>query len=388
MLFCLPDLGEGIARAEITSWLVSVGDEVHEDDLMVCVATDKTTVEIPAPCAGRVAGIHAPVGASVEVGAALIDLQSDALVPVESLPSPLAPAPLAPAPPPSAPLPPSPLPPAPRDGHVRAAPYVRRLAATLGVDLASVPGHRADGIVTEVDVTAFAAREDSPASPHSTPLLGARRSTAARLSASAAIPSVVVVDEVDLTRVDEAQQTTGVSHLSYLLRATVRALRRFADVNAHFDPTTLQTTVFDRVNAGIAVHTPHGLVVPVLRGCDRMTLTEIEDAMVALAKGAREGRLRPEQTHGASITFTSLGFQGPLFATPLLNPPGVVVVGFYRPVLRPVVVDNEVVVRNISYVTLTFDHRALDGTTASAFLRAVVGELRDVADGGPVVTDP
>jgi pyruvate dehydrogenase E2 component (dihydrolipoamide acetyltransferase) len=363
--FKLPDLGEGVAEGEIARWLVEVGQVIEEDDPLVEVQTDKTTVEIPSPAGGTVARILVAEGELVPVGTPLVVI-GDGELPAETAAAAAAPAEEAPAPPAAEP-----------SGRVQATPLVRRIAAELGVDLALLAGTGPGGRVTEEDVRRYATfsggQTPGPGGARRVPLRGVRRQIAQHLTTShQEVPAVTVVEECDFTALAAARGER--SYLPYLLQAVVGGLREVPELNATLDG---QEIVFwDRYDLGLAVQTDEGLVVPVLRAADEKSLDELEAEARRLADGARAGTLKPEELRGSTFTVTSAGKLGGLFATPLVNHPEVGILGLHRIGPRPAVVDGEVAVREIGWLACTFDHRVVDGARASVFLLDVIGRLQ------------
>lgn len=335
--FKLPDLGEGVREGEIARWLVEVGQTIAEDDPLVEIQTDKTTVEIPSPAAGLVSQILVEEGQLVPVGTPLVLIGSDAV--------------------------------APSPKKVQTTPSVRKLASELGVDLDTLRGTGIDGRVTEQDVRGAApAREGERREP----LRGVRRQIAEHLTrAHREVPAVTVVEECDFTALDEARGER--SYLPYLVKALVAGLKEFPELNATLSG---QEIVFwERYDIGVAVQTDEGLLVPVLRRADELSLDEIETEAGRLAQGAREGTLKPEELRGSTFTVTSAGRLGGLFATPLVNHPEVAILGLHRIGERPAIVDGQVVARRLGWLSCTFDHRVVDGARASEFLLGVIGRL-------------
>ncbi|MBD0317185.1 MAG: 2-oxo acid dehydrogenase subunit E2 [Thermoleophilia bacterium] len=370
--FKLPDLGEGLTEGEIARWLVSEGDEVGEDQPLVEIQTDKTTVEIPSPAAGTVARILVEEGNTVPVGTLLVVIGGDA---TRSEEQPRAE--------------PAPQRDAARsavladeaggrrpEGRVRATPLVRRLAQELGVELEALAGTGPQGRVTEDDVRRAAASRLQTAEPvpegRREPLRGVRRLVAERLARSHhEIPAVTVVEECDFTELDSVRGRR--SFLPYALAATVRGLTEVRELNARLEGEEI--VFLDRYDLGVAVQTEQGLVVPVLRGADAKSLDELEAEAARLAEAARAGRLEPAELRGSTFTVTSGGKLGGLFATPLVNHPEVGILGVHRIADRPVVRDGAIVPRKIGLLSCTFDHRVVDGVRATEFLLAVVESL-------------
>ena len=362
--FKLPDLGEGVAEGEIARWLVEVGQHVEEDDPLVEINTDKTTVEIPSPASGTVARILVGPGELVPVGTPLVHI-GDGEVPApeaQAAPEPEAPAAEKPAAPPS--------------DRVKATPLVRRIASELGVELSLLAGTGPGGRITEEDVRRYSSFSGGPAPAQGPerrmPLRGVRRQIAQHLSRShSEVPAVTVVEECDFTALSTARGER--SYLPYLLQAVVGGLNEVPELNATLDGEEI--VFWERYDLGLAVQTDEGLTVPVIRAADEKSLDELEAEARRLAEGARAGTLKPEELRGSTFTVTSAGKLGGLFATPLVNHPEVGILGLHRIGPRPVVRDGEVVVRQIGNVSVTFDHRVVDGARAAAFTLDVIARL-------------
>jgi pyruvate dehydrogenase E2 component (dihydrolipoamide acetyltransferase) len=356
--FKLPDLGEGLTEGEIARWLVSEGQEVAEDDPLVEIQTDKTTVEIPSPAAGKVAQILAREGEVVPVGTVIVVIGDGAAA--------AAPEREAPAPAPTHAVTRSDL--GTDRPQVRATPLVRRLAQELGVDLAPLAGSGPQGRITEQDVRGAAAG-DEPRQPDGRrePLRGVRRLIAESMTRAQAIPAVTWVEECDFGGVDLNRLVPAV------LKATALSLQEFPELNARLEGDEI--VYLDRYDVGFAVQTEQGLVVPVVRGCDSASEDELTAEVKRLADAAREGRLKPEELRGSTFTVTSAGKLAGLLVTPLIHAPEVGILGIHRIAERPVVRDGEIVARRIGHVSVTFDHRVVDGARAAEFGLAVIGRL-------------
>jgi pyruvate dehydrogenase E2 component (dihydrolipoamide acetyltransferase) len=363
--FKLPDLGEGLTEGEIARWLVEEGQEIAEDDPLVEIATDKTTVEIPSPAGGTVARILVPEGEVVPVGTVLVVIGGDGSAgqvqvsdtktgPKET----------------SAP--------ASRgdQAKVRATPLVRKVAQELGVDLAAVTGTGAQGRITEEDVRAASASSgrvqvsDTETGPEGArvPLRGVRRQMFEHLTrAHREIPAVTWVEESDFSDVDLKRLVPLVLH------AVTESLSEFRELNARVEDGEL--VLLDRYDIGVAVQTEQGLVVPVVHGADRLSLEELDAEVRRLAEAANAGTLKPEELRGGTFTVTSAGKAAGLFVTPLINHPEVAILGVHRIEDRPVVRDGEVVVRRMGNISVTFDHRVIDGKRAAEFGLAVIAWL-------------
>jgi pyruvate/2-oxoglutarate dehydrogenase complex dihydrolipoamide acyltransferase (E2) component len=337
----LPDLGEGLTEGEIGRWLVSEGQDVAEDDPLVEVQTDKTTVEIPSPAAGKVAQILVEEGAVVPVGTVLVVIGDDgAAAPTEPAET------QRPA------------------EKAKATPLVRKIAQELGVDLDSLAGTGPQGRITEQDVRAAAAPQEGRREP----LRGVRRLIAEHMSrAHRDVPAVTWVEECDFTRVDLKRL------VATALRACAESLREFPELNARLEGDEI--VYLDRYDLGVAVQTEHGLVVPVVRDCDTRPVDELQADVERLAEGARAGTLAAHDLRGSTFTLTSAGKLAGLFQTPLVNHPEVAILSIGRIADRPVVRDAEVVVARVGYVSVTFDHRVIDGARAAEFGLAVIRRL-------------
>jgi pyruvate dehydrogenase E2 component (dihydrolipoamide acetyltransferase) len=369
--FKLPDLGEGLTEGEIGRWLVSEGQEIAEDDPLVEISTDKTTVEIPSPASGTVLRILVGEGDVVAVGTVLVVIGENGAGPNES---PV----LATAAPGETSMRDSSAAEPVERGRVRATPLVRRLAQELGVDLAAISATGAGGRVTEQDVrtAASSASTAQPATGNAEgrrePLRGIRRVISEHMTrAHREIPPVTWVEECDFTALD--QRRGELSYVPFVLRAVALALQEFPELNARLDGDAI--VYLTRYDLGLAVQTDAGLVVPVVRGCDTATVAQIADEAKRLADAARDGTLKPEELRGSTFTVTSAGKLSGLFQTPIVNHPEVGILGIGRVGTRAVVRGGEVVVRNVGHLTVTFDHRVVDGARAAAFGLSVIGLL-------------
>ena len=344
--FKLPDLGEGLTEGEVARWLVSEGDEVTEDQPLVEIQTDKTTVEIPSPAAGKVAQILVEEGKVVPVGTVLVVIGEDGALPaVEQTPEPKKEAPQ----------------------KVRATPLVRRLAQELGVELESLSGTGPQGRITEQDVRG-AAGGGEPDEGRREPLRGVRRLIAEHMTrAHREVPPVTWVEEADFSGIELKLIVPTV------LKACAEALKQFPELNARLDGDNI--VYLDRYDIGVAVQTDDGLVVPVVRNCDSASIDDLAAEVTRLAESAREGTLKPEELRGSTFTVTSAGKLAGLFQTPIVNHPEVAILSIGRIAERPVVREGNVEVGRTGYVALTFDHRVVDGARAAEFGLAVISRL-------------
>jgi pyruvate dehydrogenase E2 component (dihydrolipoamide acetyltransferase) len=337
--FKLPDLGEGLTEGEIARWLVAEGDEIAEDAPLVEIQTDKTTVEIPSPAAGKVARILVAEGAVVPVGTVLVVIGEDD-----------------------------------EPAHIQATPLVRRVAEELGVDLAAVAASGPGGRITEADVRGAAGPTSNSllqarSEGRREPIRGVRRQIVEHLTrAHREIPAVTYVEECDFSGVDLKLL------LPLVLQATALALKEFPELNARLEGDEI--VYLDRYDLGVAMQTDQGLVVPVVRDCDTRSVEELRADVDSLAERARAGKLEPQELRGSTFTVTSAGKLAGLFVTPLINHPEVGILGVHRIAPRPVVRDGEVVVRQMGNASVTFDHRVVDGARAAAFGLAVIARLQ------------
>jgi pyruvate dehydrogenase E2 component (dihydrolipoamide acetyltransferase) len=348
--FKLPDLGEGLTEGEVARWLVAEGQDVAEDEPLVEIQTDKTTVEIPSPAAGVVSRILVEEGTVVPVGTVLVVIGGDgaerAAEPAVSRVQ--------------------------DSGRVQATPLVKRIAKELGVDIAAVTGSGPGGRVTDADVRA-AATSSVQDSGHVSqgrrePLRGVRRLVAEHMArAHREVAAVTWVEECDFSHVDLALLVPTV------LEACAAALQEFPELNARLDGDAI--LYLERYDLGVAVQTEQGLVVPVVRDCATKLRDELRGEVERLAEAARAGTLKPEELRGSTFTVTSAGKLAGLFQTPIVNHPEVAILSVGRIAERPVVRDGDLMTAPVGYVSVTFDHRVVDGARAAEFGLAVIRRL-------------
>ena len=405
-LIRLPDIGEGVAEAEIIAWHVAVGDRIEEDQATVDVMTDKATVEMTAPVSGVVVALHGMIGGVVAVGAPLIELSlgQDA-TPVDALDGPETPtlpetvADGAPEASPSrgpavashdpAPVARPMAKPEAAEAPL-AAPATRRRAGELGIDLRAVPGTGPDGRVTSDDLDAFAARGRGPAAPASgvrrtgineTAIVGLRRKIAEKMQdATRRIPHFGYVEEFDLTALealrgelnaDRSTDRPKLTLLPFFMRAVARLVPQFPQVNARYDDEAGILRSFEGVHVGIATQTPGGLLVPVVRHAEALDLWQCARELGRVSQAARDGSAGRDELTGSTITLTSLGALGGVSATPVINHPEVAIIGPNKLLERPMVIKGQVVVRTMMNVSSSFDHRIIDGYDAARFVQAL-----------------
>jgi pyruvate dehydrogenase E2 component (dihydrolipoamide acetyltransferase) len=375
----LPDIGEGVAEGEIVRWLVKAGDAVKEHQPLVEVMTDKATVEIPAPRTGTIAALHAEEGQVVNVGAVIltIDVAGEAGAPKAEAAPERAKAP-------------TPAHPAPAAGaRVQATPAVRQLAKQKGVALESIAGTGPGGAITAEDVQGAASGNTDVAAEgpeERVPLRGLRRKIAEHMHRSLHTAAhFTFVAECDMTAVvrhrewllPRARQSgVNLTYLAYVVKALIEPLRQFPFLNASLDDETSEVVVKRYYNIGIAAATSEGLTVPVIHRADQRPLLDVAGQIQHLADAARNGKLKLEDLQGGTFTVTSTGARGGLLATPILHHPQVAILGVHEVKKKPVVVDGQIVAREMTNLSLSLDHRVVDGAVGADFLYEVVARLQ------------
>jgi 2-oxoisovalerate dehydrogenase E2 component (dihydrolipoyl transacylase) len=414
----MPDIGEGIAEVELVAWHVKPGDTVVEDQVLAEVMTEKASVEIPSPVAGKVTWIGGAIGTVFAVGADIVKIETagDA----DPTPAKRA-ASVSPSPPPapaaqvSKPATPAPAQPAARSAtltdveprHERpiATPSVRRRAWELGIDLAQVKPGGTAGRIMHADLDAYAkthpgAASAMPAQPTASPatvtaavmttaregeepipVIGLRRKIAMRMQdAKRRIPHFSYVEECDVTELEALRSALNAQHgeargkltlLPLLMRAITMAVVEHPSVNATFDDEKGVLTRHAPVHIGVATQTAAGLMVPVVRHAETLTLWQSAAEVARLAAAARSGRITRDELSGSTITVTSLGALGGIVTTPIINAPEVAIIGVNRIVERPVVRAGAIVPRKLMNLSSSFDHRVVDGHGAALFVQAL-----------------
>ncbi|WP_419825939.1 dihydrolipoamide acetyltransferase family protein [Sphingomonas sp.] len=413
--FRLPDIGEGIAEAEIVAWHVAVGDMVEEDQPVADMMTDKATVEMASPVSGRIVELAGAVGDQIAIGSTLALFETEAEAPTEaSVPateSPIGDGPESPeaVPPKDAAVTPVAVDAVPTRAKpdagagarasgtkVLASPAVRQRAKDLGVDLAEV--HAAGDRVRHADLDAFLKYrgQTAPASTVAAPrsasanapiddeieevrIIGLRRRIADNMAeAKRRIPHFAYVEETDVTALEALRQAMNeergeqpkLTMLPFLIRMIVVAARDFPMVNARFDDEAGVVRRHRAVHLGMATQTDAGLSVPVIRDAQTRDVWSLAAEVVRLADATRRGKTAREELSGSTITLTSLGALGGIVSTPVINRPEVAIVGVNRMVERPVVVDGRIEVRKMMNLSSSFDHRVVDGMDAARFIQA------------------
>ena len=390
----VPGLGESVTSATVARWMKEPGAAVAEDEPLVELETDKVTVEVPSPVAGTLEAIVAPQGAEVEVGARLGTIAEGAGAPAAK------PAPAAPATPAAA---------APAKVAPAVMPAAAKLAADRGIDTTAIAGTGKDSRVTKGDVLAAAAAAPAtpkpppapmpaPApKPQPAPAPGSRtvqrvrmtrlRATIARRLKEAQNTAAILTtfNEIDMSAVmalraqykDAFEKRHGIrlGFMGFFVKACVAALQEFPLVNGAIDGDEVLT--HDYVDMGIAVSGPTGLVVPILRNADAMSIAAIEAAIATFGRKARDGQLTLEDMAGGTFSITNGGVFGSLMSTPILNPPQSAILGMHKIEERPVAIGGKVEVRPMMYVALSYDHRIVDGREAVSSLVRIKEAVED-----------
>jgi pyruvate dehydrogenase E2 component (dihydrolipoamide acetyltransferase) len=386
----LPDIGEGLVEGEIVEWLVKEGDYVKMFQPLVRVLTAKATVEIPSPFEGRILRLLAKPGDVVRVGAPIAEIEAPEVQvatgapgasDVERVES--------------------------RESArealqvpVRAPPRVRKLARELGVDLSKVKGTGPGGVITEEDVLRYAEESkkaaEAPRQPalvegavERVPLKGIKRIMASKMvEAKSRIPHAYIVEEVDVTelvklrdvlRQDAESKGVKLTLLPFIVKAVVKALKEYPLLNASLDEERGEIIIKKFYNIGVAVDTPQGLVVPVIKGADGKGLYQIAREIGELAEKAREGKTSLEDVTGGTFSITNIGSVGTVLGMAIINYPEAAILGVHRLVEVPRYVDGELKPRKIVYLSLSFDHRFIEGAYATRFLLAVKRYLENPA---------
>jgi 2-oxoisovalerate dehydrogenase E2 component (dihydrolipoyl transacylase) len=419
----LPDVGEGVAEAELVEWNVKVGDVVSEDATLGSVMTDKATVEIPSPVSGEVLWLGGKVGDVIAVGSDLVRLKTageDRPAAATPRQKPGTPERRAepPSPPRAAPEPTPPIPaaspvarptpsapprfmggtPRPEGEKPLAAPAVRLRAREAGIDLRQVPGTGPAGRITHEDLDTFIARGRTPWGRAVSParsgveevkIVGLRRRIAERMAlANARIPHITYVEEVDVTQLEELRETLNkekrqdqerLTLLPFLMRAMVRAIADQPNLNALFDDEAGIVRLHAGVHIGIAAQTPMGLVVPVVRHVEALDLWGCAAEVRRLGEAAKAGTATRDELVGSTITITSLGALGGIVSTPIINPPEVAIVGVNKMMVRPVWNGMTFLPRKMMNLSSSFDHRVIDGWEAARFIQRIKALLETPA---------
>jgi pyruvate dehydrogenase E2 component (dihydrolipoamide acetyltransferase) len=388
-----PDVGEGVTEGTLVKWLVKEGDEIKADQPVAEIETDKAIVEIPTSRAGKVSRLYGKEGDIIKVGSVLASL----VFPGEKAPEMKPPEMKPPEIRPVEEKRPAEKPPE----RVLAAPSTRRLARELGVDISRVQGTGTGGRVTDDDVKRFTEAKPPEAGPPEVmlleagvkameeriPIKGIRKTIAERMVLSMfTAPHVVTMDEADVTELVKLREKEKkkaeekgikLTYLAFIIKAVTVALRQHPYLNASLDAQKNEIVLKKYYNIGVAVDTPEGLMVPVIRNADQKSIMQLAQETEKLAEEARSRKIRLPDLKGNTFTITNIGSIGGIFSTPIINPPDVAILGVHRIRDMPAVIDGEIKVRKILPIVLSFDHRALDGAQAARFMNTLIEHLKD-----------
>ena len=390
-VFKLPDIGEGVVEGEVVQWHVSVGESVSEDDPIVDVMTDKATVTIPSPTSGVIGSLSGGVGDMIAVGTTLLEIDSEGgEVPVEEEKSeeegiePTAPTPVPETPAPVAPM-------KAVTGRVLASPAVRKRARENDVNLSNVRGSGPAGRVRHADLDAFIAAggaiSGAPPMAYSvkrtevTPVkvVGLRRKISEQMSRSKSrIPHFSYFEEVDITELESLRRVLNstkdetqpkLTYLPFIMLTLAKIMPDHPECNAHFDDEGGVVNRQGAVNLGIATQTERGLYVPVVKHVESMDIWSTALEMQRVSGSARDGSASLDELTGSTFTITSLGREGGVGATPIINHPEVAILGVHKAREMPVVRNGEIVVRRIMNLSSAFDHRVVDGADGASLIQ-------------------
>ncbi len=396
----VPVLGESISEATLGEWLKQPGDAVAVDEPIASLETDKVSVEVPSPVAG-VMGDHAvKVGDTVQVGALLATVDAGGSAPAKTEAAApaatAAPAAAAPAPAAASAADES------SDSPAALSPSVRRAVLEHGLDPATIKGTGKDGRITKEDVAAAAANKSSApapaaAAPAAAPAGSARKEERVKMTrlrqtiakrlkeAQNTAAMLTTFNDVDMTAVIEArakykdlfEKKHGVrlGFMGFFVKAATMALKDIPSVNASIEGDEI--VYHDYADISVAVSAPNGLVVPVIRDAQDLTVAGIEKTIGDFGKRAKDGTLKMDEMKGGTFTISNGGVFGSLMSTPIINPPQSAVLGLHRIEERPVVVDGQIVIRPMMYLALSYDHRIIDGREAVTFLVALKNAIQD-----------
>ncbi|MEE2821763.1 MAG: dihydrolipoamide acetyltransferase family protein [Acidobacteriota bacterium] len=384
--FKLPDIGEGIVEGEIVKWLVQEGDHVDEDQPIVEILTDKATVEIPSPLHGIITERNGQDGEIIEVGATLVVIEEDPGQDKNQLKS-------------SHSSTRATLPDRKKKStreSVLATPAVRRLANELGIDLSQIESSNADGRLTEEDLMRYQESGDldprqtdkfSHGITETTPYRGIRKKIGDHLSLSQQTAvHFTYVEEVDATELvllrqqflsSKGNEDNRLTYLPLLIKTVVQGLKEHPLMNSSLDEENGVIQLKNYYNIGIATHTSDGLMVNVIRDVDKKGVLEISKEITELTQATITGNTKLENLQDGTFTITSLGTLGGIAATPIINYPEVAVLAVHRISERPVVRDGQVVIRHMMNLSITSDHRVVDGTVAAQFIHHIIPLIED-----------
>ena len=403
--FRLPDIGEGVVEGEIVKWHVRPGQNVKEDDPLVEVMTDKATVMIPSPKKGKILETRGEEGGIVKVGAVLLTLEtgdgtaSSAAQKTEKKEAPKAEPQQKQSAPAASQSEPS-------KGRALATPALRKMAQDIGIDINSINGSGPGGRITKEDIVNFQSAGASKPSPtpstppkfevvggsekvEEIPFRGLRKKVAEKMTESKThAVHYTFVDEVDVSQLvnlrnslkDEASaKKVKLTYLPFIIKALVEGLKKYPLLNSSLDEQNGKILVRHYYHMGIGVATPDGLTVVVVKNADQKSIFDLANEVERLSEAARQNKVALEDLKGSTFTITSLGTMGGMFATPVINYPEVAIVGIHKIEPRPVVHEGQIVIRDRMYVSLSFDHRVVDGAVGAEFTQYVKRFLENPA---------
>ncbi len=416
--FKLPDIGEGVTEGELIQWLVKAGDSVNQDQPLAEIMTDKATVEIPSPQKGTVKETKHNAGDIIKVGTVMLVMETGgASAPKQAEPPATPEAPKTQASPSSKPQAAAAksnngsghfadVQPPVAQSHVLASPSTRRLAREMGVDINSLKGTGPIGRVTRDDVSGASSgggletyAKSTPSIPRAgyqgpvgaveerVPLRGVRRLIAERMQlAKHIVPHFSLMDEANVTALVEMREGlkkkaekygVKVTYLPFLMKALIATMREFPKFSASIDDEAQEIVYKKYFNIGFAADTDNGLVVPVVKNADQKTILEISREIVELSSKARAGKLAPDDMKGGTISITNIGSIGGAYATPIINHPEVAILGMYKITEKPIIKDGQLAAIKVMNLSITADHRLIDGAEAARFLQAFIERLEN-----------
>ena len=404
----LPELGEGVTEGELVKWLVKIGDSIKPDQPVAEVMTDKATVEVPSPVSGTVKELKFKVGDVIKVESTILVLDGAGA----SAPAPIPAAPKAEAPKAAAPAPAAApvttqsvattISPPVADSKVLATPSTRRLAREMNVDINNVSGTGLAGRVTREDVMTSGGGASTSSAPsiakgpalkpsggeERVAMRGIRKKIAENMQmAKAIIPHFTLMDEAEVTQLVQIRESlkdyaekqgTKITYLPFVMKAVIATAKEFPMFNASIDDAASEIVYKHYFNIGFAADTPNGLVVPVIKNADQKTLLELSKEILDLSKRARDGKLKPDEMKGATITITNIGSVGGTYATPIINHPEVAIIGMYKISDKlALTADGKVTSSKVMNFTVTADHRLIDGAVAANFLKSFNAKIQN-----------
>ncbi|WP_047154692.1 dihydrolipoamide acetyltransferase family protein [Aneurinibacillus tyrosinisolvens] len=377
--FKLPDIGEGLHEAEIVRWLVKPGDRIEADQVVAEIQTDKAVVEIPSPVGGKIGSLAGDEGSVVHVGEVLITVEEEKeMEPAPALPEAR--------------------PEQKKKKRALAAPTVRKLARELGIDIEQVTGTGPGGRVMETDIRIFiqpVSNENSNRESHSDPVLhtvesanleeeipfqGLRKRISEKMVQSVyTAPQATGMDEIDVTQLVELKESLlpyaeaygcKLTYLPFIIKAVTKTLKEQPYFNASLKPESGKIILKKYYNIGIATATKDGLIVPVIKNADQKSILEIALELEQLVEKVRQRRVDAADLQGGTFTISSTGKKGGWFATPIINYPEVAILGVHAIKERPAVINHQIAIRSMMGMSLTFDHRVIDGEHAGKFMES------------------